>query len=71
MKTKYSSDKLFFSVRPCIHGNVLARNEPASKSETSKQATENIQRWEDDGGPVTEMRTPLGQVAERNTARRR
>ena len=71
MKNEYSNDRLSYFLRPRIHGNVFTWNKPASNTERSKQATENIQRWEDDGGPVTETRTPLPKVAERNTARRR
>jgi hypothetical protein len=56
MKNEYSKERLSYFLRPRIHGNVFAWNNPAStaKSERSKQATENIQRWEDDGGPVSE-----------------
>jgi hypothetical protein len=68
MKKEYSKDRLSYFFRPRIHGNVFAWNKPASKSERSKQATENIQRWEDDGGPVSKKGTPRSQVPETNTA---
>jgi hypothetical protein len=71
MKNGTSNDTWSYIFMRRIHGNVFAWNEPASKSERSKQITENILRWEDDGGPVTETRSPLGQVAEINTAHRR
>jgi hypothetical protein len=69
MKNEYSNDSLSYFFRPRIHGNVLAWNKPASIPEGSKQVTENIMRWEDDGGPVSETATPLPQVEETNTAR--
>jgi hypothetical protein len=69
MKNEYSNSKLFYFYTPRIHGNVFAWNKPVSKSERSKQLTENIQRWEDDGGPVDKAGTPLPQVPETNTAR--
>ena len=69
MKNEYSNGSLSYIFRPRIHGNVFAWNKPASRSKTSKQVTENIMRWEDDGGPVSEASTPLPQVAETNTAR--
>jgi hypothetical protein len=67
MKKKYASGRLSYSSTTHIHGNVFAWNKPASRPEVSKQATENIQRWEDDGGPVAEAKHPLPQVAETNT----
>ena len=54
MKNEYSNGRLSYFFTPRIHGNVLAWITPASKSERSKQVTENILRWEDDGGPVSE-----------------
>jgi hypothetical protein len=71
MKNEYPKDRLSYFFEPRIHGNVFAWNKPASKSETSKQATENILRWEDDGGPITETGTPLPlpQVLDKNTVR--
>ena len=71
MKNEYSNHRFSYFLRPRIHGNVFTWNKPASKAERSKQATENIQRWEDDGGPVPETSTPLPKVAEINTTRRR
>ena len=70
MKNEYSKDGLSYYWVPRIHGNVFAWNKPASQPERSKQVTETIQRWEDDGGPVSETGTPLPQVAEANTPRR-
>jgi hypothetical protein len=70
MKNKYSNDRLSYIFRPRLHGNVFAWNKPASKPERSKQVKENIMRWEDDGGPVSETGTPLPQVPETNTASR-
>jgi hypothetical protein len=69
MKNEYSKDRLSYFLRPRIHGNVLAWIKPASKPERNKQVTENIMRWEDDGGPVSETATPLPQVEETDTAR--
>ena len=71
MKNEYSNGRLSYIFGPRIHGNVFAWNKPTSKPERSKQATENIQRWEDDGGPVSEIGAQLPQVAEINTVRRR
>jgi hypothetical protein len=70
MKSKYSKDRLSFFLMPRIHGNVFAwnRQAPTPKSERGKHATKNIQRWEDDGGPVAEKSTPLPQVVETNTS---
>ena len=72
MKNKYATGRLSYSFSTRIHGNVFALNKPASpsKSERSKQATENIQRWEDDGGPVSETGNTLPQVVETNSVRR-
>jgi hypothetical protein len=70
MKNEFNG-RLSYFFRPRIHGNVVAWNKPASKSERSKQVTENIMRWEDDGGPVSGTGAPLPQVAETNTVRRR
>ena len=69
MKNIYSNSSLSYFFKPRFHGNVVAWNKPASKLERSKQGTENILRWEDDGGPVTETAPPLPQVEETNTAR--
>jgi hypothetical protein len=69
MKNEYSKDRLSYFLRPRIHGNVFAWNKSASKPERSKQVTENILRWEDDGGPVSETAPPLPRVGETNTAR--
>jgi len=71
MKNEYSYDRLSYFSMPRKHGNVFAWNKPASKPERSKQATENIQRWEDDGGPVSETGTPFSQVPETTAIRRR
>ena len=70
MKNEYSNGRLSYFFSPRIHGNVFAWNKPASISERNKQVTENIMRWEDDGGPVTETSTPLPQIPETNTAHR-
>jgi hypothetical protein len=69
MKKEYSNDRLSYFYTPRIHGNVIAWKKPASKSEPSKPVTENIMRWEDDGGPVIEKSTPLPQVPKTNTTR--
>jgi len=69
MKNEYSKDRLSYFLRPRIHGNVFAWNKPASKPERNKQVTENIMRWEDDGGPVSVTATLLPQVGETDTAR--
>lgn len=61
MKNKNSKDKLSYFSKPRLHANVLAWNKSVSKSETSRQGIENIMRWEDDGGPVSETATPLSQ----------
>ena len=70
MKNRVSNGRLSYSFTPRIHGNVLAWVKPASKSERSKRLTENILRWEDDGGPVSETGHSITQVAETNTPRR-
>jgi len=70
MKNKFSNGRLSYFSTPRIHGNVLAWVEPASASERSKRVIENILRWEDDGGPVSETGNPLPQVVETNTPRR-
>ena len=69
MKNEYSRDRSSYFSGPRLHANVFAWNKPASKSETHKQGTENILRWEDDGGLVSETVAPLPQVAENNTPR--
>jgi hypothetical protein len=69
MKNKFSNGRLSYSLTSRIHGNVLAWEKPASKSERSKRVIENILRWEDDGGPGSETGYPLPQVAETNTPR--
>ena len=43
---------------------------PDPELERNKGMLENILRWEDDGGPVSETGNPLPQVAETNTPRR-
>lgn len=69
MKNEYSNGSLSYFFRPRIHGNVLAWNKPAPKPEGSKQVTENIMRWEDDGGPVAATPNPLPKVREINSSR--
>ena len=60
MKNEYSKGKLSYFLRPRIHGNVFAWIKPTSKSKRNKQVTENIMRWEDDGGPVSETAIDSG-----------
>jgi hypothetical protein len=69
MKNKFSNGRMSYFYTPRIHGNVLAWVKPASESEGSKRVIENILRWEDDGGPVSETGSPLPQVAEIKTPR--
>jgi hypothetical protein len=69
MKNKPASSGLSYSSTTQIHGNVFAWNKPVPTTEKSKQVTENILRWEDDGGPVSEVESSLPQVAETNTPR--
>jgi len=70
MKNKFSNGRLSYFSTPRIHGNVLAWVEPASASERSKRVIENILRWEDDGGPVSETGNLfLQQLAENNPHR--
>ena len=69
MKTKYSNSRLSYFSTPRIHGNVFAWNKPVSQAKPGRQLPENIQRWEDDGGPVSEIGTPLHQAAETKTPR--
>jgi hypothetical protein len=64
MEIRFFNGRLSYSFTSRIHGNVLAWVKPASKSEKSKRAMENILRWEDDGGPVSETGYPIPQVAE-------
>ena len=70
MKNRFFNGRLSYSFTPRIHGNVLAWVQPASKSERSKRVIENILRWEDDGGPVSETGYPIPQAAETNTPQR-
>lgn len=67
MKNKFSTNRFSYGFTPRIHGNVVAWVKPDSVSERSKRAIENILRWEDDGGPVSEARDPLSHVTETNT----
>jgi hypothetical protein len=69
MKNEYSNGKFSYFFTPRIHSNVLSWKKPALKSERTRQVTENILRWEDDGGPVSETATPLPKVPKINTAR--
>jgi len=69
MKNENSKDKLSYFSTPRIHGNVFAWNKPVSQAEPGRQVPENIQRWEDDGGPVSEPSSVLPQVTETNTPR--
>jgi hypothetical protein len=52
MKIKSLKLKLSYFFTPRIHSNVLAWVKPASESERSNYAIENILRWEDDGGKI-------------------
>jgi hypothetical protein len=70
MKNQLSNGRFSYVFTPRIHDNVLAWLKPASVSERSKRAIENILRWEDDGGPVSEARDQLPQVTETNTPQR-
>jgi hypothetical protein len=62
MKNQYSKGRSSYFLRPRIHANIFAWNKPPSKPERSKQVTENILRWEDDGGLVIETGSPLPKV---------
>jgi hypothetical protein len=55
MKNKLANDRLSYFFTPRIHGNVLAWLKPATASERSKRAIENILRWEDDGGQMLDI----------------
>jgi|GEM_PF-1835532 hypothetical protein len=55
MKNKLANSRLFYFFTPRIHGNVLAWVKPATASERSKRAIENILRWEDDGGQMLDI----------------
>jgi hypothetical protein len=68
MKNENSKDNFSYFSKPRLHTNVFAWNKQASKSKTSRQGIENIQRWEDDGGPVLEIAAPLPQIPDSNTA---
>jgi hypothetical protein len=60
MKNKFSNRRgLSYFSTPRIHGNVLAWPKPASLSERSKSVIKNILRWEDDGGLIIEVATPI------------
>jgi hypothetical protein len=63
MKDKLSTNIFSYSFTPRVHPNVLAWVTPDSVSERSKRAIENILRWEDDGGPMSETKDPLPHVA--------
>jgi len=67
MKTRFFNGRLSYSLASRIHGNVLVWVKPAAETERSKRVSENILRWEDDGGPVSETSTLLPQVTETNT----
>jgi hypothetical protein len=54
MKNKFSNGRLSYFLVPRIHGNVFAWVKPAFESERSKRAIENILRWEDDGGQMSD-----------------
>ena len=69
MKNEYSKDRLSYFLMPRIHANVFAWNKPSSKPEKSKQAAENIQRWEDDGGPVSKTGNTPPQAVKTNKPR--
>lgn len=69
MKNKFSNGKLSYFFTPRIHGNVLAWVKPASAAERGQRVTENILRWEDDGGPAFESVNPFPQVAEHQLRR--
>ena len=69
MKNKFFNGRFSYSFTSRIHGNVLAWVKPASNPEKSKRVIENILRWEDDGGPVSETGYPITQVAKTNTPR--
>jgi hypothetical protein len=55
MKNRLSNGSLSYSFTPRIHGNVLAWVKPAFKLERSKHVIENILRWEDDGGQMSDI----------------
>ncbi len=55
MKNKLANSRLSYFLTPRIHGNVLAWVEPAPASERSKRAIENILRWADDGGHMSDI----------------
>ena len=67
MKNRFFNGRISYSFASRIHGNVLAWVKPAPETERSKRVIENILRWEDDGGPVSETGDLLPQVAETNT----
>ena len=70
MKNRFFNGRLSYSFTSRNHGNVLAWVKPASKSEKSKRVIENILRWEDDGGPVSDTGYPITQVADTKAPRR-
>ena len=60
MKNKFSNRRgLSYFSTTRIHGNVLAWLIPASLAERSKSVIKNILRWEDDGGLIIEVDTPI------------
>jgi hypothetical protein len=60
MKNKFSNRRgLSYFSTTRIHGNVLACLKPASLSERSKSVIKHILRWEDDGGLIIEVATPI------------
>jgi hypothetical protein len=67
MKNGFFNGRLSYSFASRNHRNVLAWVKPATETERSKRAIENILRWEDDGGPASETSDLLPQVAETNT----
>lgn len=70
MKHKFSTNRFSYGLTTRTHRNVLTWAKPDSVSERSKRPIENILRWEDDGGPVSEARDQLAHVTETNTPQR-
>jgi hypothetical protein len=65
MKHIFSTNRFSYDLKTRTHRNVLTWVKPHSLSARSKRAIENILRWEDDGGPVSETKDPLSHAATR------
>lgn len=71
MKTKPSDARLSYVFTPRIHSNVLTWVKPASETERSERAIENILHQADDGGKVIENDQAISTEKRRNPMNKR